>query len=172
MENNSSIKKILPTTIFVIVFGLLLAGFVWIAKPNSDSASDQELAVATSLEADEQTYDFGEITMADGKTTHEFHVTNTSSEAVTINGMYTSCMCTEAELHHLEEVHGPFGMPGHGAMPHLEEKIDSGEEFIVNAIYDPNAHGPAGVGPVDRSVYVETSNGEQLELQFLAVVKP
>jgi len=172
MIKNNSVNKLFPAITFAVAVGLIITALIWIAKPGAEKESDQELVTATSLVANEQSFDFGEISMADGVTTHDFQVVNTSAEPITINGISTSCMCTEALLHYHEDSHGPFGMPGHGAMPHLEQTINPDESFVVEAKYDPNAHGPAGVGPVNRVVSVETSNGELLELQILAVVTP
>ncbi|MDP2587220.1 MAG: DUF1573 domain-containing protein [bacterium] len=172
MSKNKSTKSIVPAIIALSVIVLFVGGLLWMARPDLSGAEPQDLVAATSLTVAEQRYDFGEISMEDGLVSHEYVVTNSSPEPVILSKMYTSCMCTQAELLHQDEVHGPFGMVGHGTMPRLDESIGPGEEFMVKAIYDPNAHGPAGVGPVDRVVSLETDSGELLELQLVAVVTP
>jgi len=126
-----------------------------------------------SLVAAEDSFDFGTVSMAAGKVSHVFKLKNESGAPVTITKLYTSCMCTIASLNHGGKKLGPFGMPGHGlgAIPVISETINPGEEAEVEAVFDPAAHGPAGVGPIDRVVFVEQGD-KSLQLQFKAVVTP
>ncbi|KKT83316.1 MAG: hypothetical protein UW81_C0021G0020, partial [Candidatus Giovannonibacteria bacterium GW2011_GWC2_44_9] len=39
-------------------------------------------------------------------------------------------------------------------------------------VFDPAAHGPAGVGRIERAVYLENSASEALQLKFSATVTP
>lgn len=123
------------------------------------------------LSAAEMMHDFGDVSMAKGKVTRNFKVANNSDQPVSISRIYTSCMCTEAKLTMGGESFGPYGMPGHG-MTSINKTMAPGLEADVEAIFDPAAHGPAGVGPVERVIYVETENGAPLELKFRANVTP
>ena len=89
-----------------------------------------------------------------------------------INKMYTSCMCTTATLIINGKIFGPYGMQGHGFIPKINEALAPGEEAQIEAIFDPAAHGPAGVGPIERLIYIESSNAPTLELTISAVVTP
>mgnify|MGYP001618214936 FL=1 len=67
----------------------------------------------------------------------------------------------------------PFGMPGHGgAVPRANEIIKAGESRDIEVVYDPNAHGPAGVGRIDRLVYLEDADGNKLQFEIKANVTP
>ena len=82
-------------------------------------------------------------------------------------------MCTKAYFVRLNESKkGPFGMPGMGFVPKLNETIKAGQSAYIEAVYDPNAHGPAGVGMVDRFVYLEDENGNKLQFEIKANVTP
>ncbi len=81
-------------------------------------------------------------------------------------------MCTEATLVEGGERFGPFGMPGHGAIPEINRAVTPGESVTVEAFFDPNAHGPAGMGRADRVVYLEVGSGRKVELKFTAYVIP
>lgn len=81
-------------------------------------------------------------------------------------------MCTEATLVQGGEQWGPFGMPGHGATAEINRLVSPGEEVTVLAIFDPNAHGPAGIGRADRAVSVLMGGRRVLQLQFSAYVTP
>lgn len=143
---------------------------------SSPTASNQQQggqkATATKLTAAETSFDFGTISMAKGKVTKAFSVKNTTSEPITVSKIYTSCMCTKASLLQGSNRKGPFGMPGHGSVPIISETIAPGAEAVVEAVFDPAAHGPAGVGPIARTVFVETTDGGKLSLDFKANVIP
>jgi len=81
-------------------------------------------------------------------------------------------MCTEATLVQGGEQWGPFGMAGHGATAEINRLVSPGEEVTVQAIFDPNAHGPAGIGRADRAISVLMGGRQVLQLQFTAYVTP
>ena len=110
--------------------------------------------------------------MAKGLVEHKYILKNNSTEAVKIGRVETSCMCTVAFLIAGDNEVGPFGMPGHGGPAGSANlTVSPGEEIVVRAVFDPAAHGPAGVGPVERQIALEVG-GQPLFLDFKAVVKP
>lgn len=153
---------------------LVLAGLIWIARPGAESAASVPAATSNGVLAVQETsnYEFGTISMAAGEVSRMFTITNTSDEAVVINKIYTSCMCTTAMLSVGERRFGPYGMPGHGAIPNIGQSIEPGAEVTVEVVFDPAAHGPAGVGKIARTVTIENNAGQPVELQFSAVVTP
>lgn len=160
----------------VIIVGITIAAFsgiIWIATPAAKSTAETDLSgeVSKAIVAQETNFDFGTISMAKGKVTHQFNFKNTSAEQVEITTMYTSCMCTTATLIIDGVRKGPFGMPGHGFLPKLSELVPAGEEIGIEVVFDPAAHGPAGVGPIARAVKIETTSGVA-EVDFSAVVTP
>lgn len=121
----------------------------------------------------EEFFDFGIISMAAGNVSHAFKIKNTGTEPIVISKVYTSCMCTTATLTTQEGAVGPFGMPGHAAIPSIKQSIAPNEEASVEIVYDPAAHGPAATGKVRRTVYLETdAQKEPFELSFEANVTP
>lgn len=56
--------------------------------------------------------------------------------------------------------------------PSINQTINPGEEASVEVVFDPAAHGPAGVGQIQRTVTIENNTGKPLELGFSAVVTP
>ncbi len=159
---------ILVITIVGIIGILVLFGAVNI---NSNDQSPKAFGPAV-LSASENSFDFGTVSMAAGLVKRDFLVKNAADKEIIISKIYTSCMCTEAVLKMNGESFGPFGMPGHGAMPKLNKKIGAGEEAVVEVIFDPAAHGPAGIGMIERVVYLESSSGLPLELKIKANVVP
>lgn len=110
--------------------------------------------------------------MANGKVSREFKIQNPGTEPVKLTKLFTSCMCTEATLLIGGKVRGPFGMPGHGLFSGFSESVKPGEEAVVRATFDPNAHGPAGIGPIERVIYLENDAGAPLEFVITGSVTP
>jgi len=110
--------------------------------------------------------------MKDGLVNHTFTITNSSDKDVFIEKVYTSCMCTTAYLESPSGEKGPFGMEGMGYLPPANEALTAGESRDIKVVYDPNAHGPAGVGSIDRVIYLIDSSGKELQLEIQAIVTP
>ena len=129
-------------------------------------------STAGALKARENGFDFGSISMAAGKVTHRFWFRNEGDAPVIMRKIYTSCMCTTATLVKGMKVINTYGMPGHGFVPPVNETLKPGEAAYIDAVFDPAAHGPAGLGPTRRVVTVEADLGQRLELHFAANVRP
>lgn len=171
-------------SLLVIILGL--AGLVWWSKSVDSNAppanqTNSGTVSGSALTAEETFYDFGTISMKNGNVSTIFKVTNSGTEEVNLTNVSTSCMCTAAYILKVGGGKiGPFGMPGHGgnvSMPGhgngaAGEVIPAGESRDIEVVYDPNAHGPAGVGMVDRFIYLQTENGQKLELEIKANVTP
>ena len=156
------------------VFALLLGAALFFTSSPSPNSQPASAAIKSSvLKPNEQSYDFGTISMAKGKVSKAFTIKNPTATPITVSKVYTSCMCTQASLVQNQKRTGPFGMPGHGgSIPTINQEIKAGEEAVVEVVFDPAAHGPAGIGPVERSVFVETLDGGKLNLSFKTQVIP
>ena len=148
-----------------------------VAQPASNVAKTVESTASASstgaLRARETNFNFGSISMAAGKVTHLYRFRNSGAEPIVLGKMYTSCMCTTAALVKSSgRKFAPVGMPGHTPIPALNETLQPNEEAMVEVVFDPAAHGPAGIGPIDRVVTIEHSAGQPLELAFAANVTP
>lgn len=117
-------------------------------------------------------HDFGRISMAAGNVSHRYSIVNTGMTPLTITKILTSCMCTEATLITRSARKGPFGMAGHGYSRSIDERLGPGESAHVDVVFDPAAHGPAGVGNTERTVTILTDASSPLELRFNALVTP
>ena len=162
-------SKILGAGLLAVAIWVL----VWSATPPSETAS-QETANANvgTLVADEPSFDFGTISMAAGKVTRVVKVRNSGSNPVTVKKLYTSCMCTAVSMMKDGQTYGPFGMPGHGVVPSIDQTLNAGQEVEIAVTFDPAAHGPAGVGKISRVVYLDNNAGKPFEIKFSAFVTP
>lgn len=162
---------------WIIVFAGVL-GVMWFvgagkAAP-AELGSEPAAASRSAATSTERFYDFGNISMADGLVRRQFTVTNPSTAPLTFTKLYTSCMCTRANFITSSGTSiGQFGMPGMDSFgPKLSAVLMPGESARVEAIFDPAAHGPAGVGPIERQVMLEDSSGGVLTFGFRANVTP
>lgn len=129
-------------------------------------------APANGVSADRLLHDFGTISMKNGIATTLFTINNLSGQPVSMERLYTSCMCTKAYLLIDGEREGPFGMPGHGIVPRVDRVLQPGAQAQIEVQYDPNAHGPAGVGRIQRTVTIESSGRELVTFSIKALVTP
>lgn len=168
----NNIKTIvLSLILFIAVIGAL----VWFGGKNREpqtAAIDNE-TTGGILTAKEVFYDFGSVKINGGFVNHEYALLNASDKIVKIDEVSTSCMCTTAELKIGDKAYGPFGMPGHGGgFTKAGVIINPGEKIIVKAIFDPAAHGPAGIGLIEREIYLNTGSKEPVVLKFKANITP
>jgi len=124
------------------------------------------------LTAKETAFDFGSVPIKGGLVNHEFTLENLSDKAVKIGEVSTSCMCTVAQVITGNKTYGPFGMPGHLGASKADAIVNPGEKVIVKATFDPAAHGPTGVGVVERQIFLNTGAAESVVLNFRANVTP
>jgi len=166
----------------VIVWTLIIAGMfglLWFTGKNKVSNENKientttNTNVKNKLTISETFYDFGVISMKNGNVNKIFKVSNLSKEDINLESVTTSCMCTVAYIAGQDgNKKGPFGMPGHGSVPKVNELIKAGEIRNIEVVYDPNAHGPAGVGLIERSVFLEDENNNVMEFKFKVNVTP
>lgn len=137
---------------------LILAGCQ--ASPITTSIVDSSLVPASTE------YDFGMISMEDGEVSTKYKLKNTGEEPITITNMYTSCMCTTAQLEYNGETSNKVGMRGYESSDQVNITIQPGETIEVEATYDPNAHGPMGTGVNRRTVIINTNSSTTPEIML------
>ena len=164
-------KYVLFVGILIIALGALLL----YARPDGQNSAGVSIRQEQgTLSADRAVHDFGTISMKNGNVSKTFTVANPTNEDIKISNLSSSCMCTNAYILNSDGSRkGPFGMPGHGgAATRANEIVKAGESIGIEVVYDPNAHGPAGVGMIDRFVYLEDENGNKLQFEIKANVTP
>lgn len=165
-------KNIIISTALIIVIVFFLIWLFGSANGGYNGKANALNSTKGVLTLEESSFNFGDISMAKGDVSHAFKIKNTGSESIIISKVYTSCMCTEVSFIKGGIKKGPFGMQGHGGViPTINQTLSSGEEAQIEVVFDPAAHGPAGLGLMQRVVYLENSNG-RAEIQISANVAP
>lgn len=160
------------TTIASIAIVVGIIGLIFWGRSGESVEIPMDQGSATSLSASEVLFDFGTISMKKGEAIHIFKVTNSTEKDIFIKKVSTSCMCTKAYVKNENKEKGPFGMEGMGFLAPSNELIKAGESRDIRVVYDPNAHGPAGVGFIDRMVYLTDESNGTFQLEIKAVVTP
>ncbi len=161
-------KKIIFIALIAI---LVLGGMTLFGRSRTDKPVIN--AASGILSIDRASHDFGRISMGAGNVSTAFIIQNNTSTDILVEKITTSCMCTVAYISGGDGRKGPFGMPGHGGPAgRADEIIRSGESREIEIVFDPAAHGPAGVGKVERIIYLEDSLGRVTEFKFSALVTP
>jgi hypothetical protein len=169
MTQRNILYVLIAFTVIVVVLGIVVSqDNITASRPGSAGP----VTAAGPLFSPQPFYDFGNVSMAAGKVSHKFRIRNAGETATTITKLYTSCMCTEATLITPAGRKGPFGMPGHGTMPSISERLAPGAEAQVEIVFDPAAHGPAGIGLTERIISIKSGPDQPLELRFSAMVRP
>lgn len=161
--------------IFTAIIPLAFVGIIFLSKgDNGGRDLNPPTQSASILSAFEKNFDFGTIAMKNGDVSKTFELKNEGPEPVVISKVYTSCMCTTAKITDAKgKKYGVFGMPGHGGgTSKANIEVGAGETIQVEAIFDPAAHGPSGVGFANRAVFLETNSNQtpKIELNFTAMV--
>ncbi|MBI2644015.1 MAG: DUF1573 domain-containing protein [Candidatus Wildermuthbacteria bacterium] len=158
----------------VVVFVVGIAALLFTSRDNiRPTAANTNTQSASALAAAETNFDFGTIAMQNGNVSHQFELKNEGTDPVTIQKVYTSCMCTNAYVKDASgKRHGAFGMPGHAGSGKTNIVVAPGTTVTIEAVFDPAAHGPSGVGLAERAVYLETNStvSPQVEFNFRANV--
>ncbi|HEY4490133.1 MAG TPA: DUF1573 domain-containing protein [Candidatus Paceibacterota bacterium] len=160
--------------IFILVVVAALGFMFFYARPAGDNIDTKNYSEASVnvLTSDKTLHDFGTISMKDGNVKTIFKIKNPTEEILTLNKLYTSCMCTSATLIVGNKTQGPFGMPGHSAITTFNQTLKPNEEAQVEVVFDPNAHGPAGVGVIERTVILEGKVGKLMAVNIKVNVIP
>lgn len=143
----------------ILVFGLL------IFKTNQLNSPLTEIK---DLESIPLFYNLGDVSRTGGIISKEYVLKNTTDKPMNLYRITTSCMCTKAKVIVDGKETDFFSMESSGDqnVP-VNLKIKPGQEVKVIFQFDPNAHGPKGVGLIDRSVSLIFSDPKGIkELKF------
>lgn len=148
----------------VLISLLILGGGVFLlAQTSSTTKQDVTLSQNARVEVQERTFDWGEIKYSGGNVSKTFAIKNTGSDPLKLYNVKTSCACTIANLTIEGSLSPDFGM--HTKSSWVGE-VAPGKEAILNVIFDPDFHGPTGVGPMERLISLQTNDLASPTLEF------
>ena len=160
-------------SIILIVGALLITTLLIIGVAYGfTKVSQKQVVVPTAgaqATADNTSIDWGEIKYTGGKVKATYRITNNGTETLKLYGATTSCACTSATITANGKVSPSFGM--HAPLATTIE-VAPGKDAIVEALFDPAFHGPGGIGPITRTITIQTNDPshQTLSLQASGVV--
>lgn len=144
---------------------LVLGGGVVLVGGQGQNASIEKTSGA-KIQTFENSFDFKDVKYSGGNVKHDFKIKNQGTSDLVIANMATSCMCTKVYLQVGSNKGPEFGMKGHSASSDWKGVLKPGEEGQVVTVFDPTAHGPAGIGPISRIVSFETNDPDKPYVEF------
>ncbi len=140
------IYKILVSMIVAVSF--ISAGTLGFA--GAAEAASGKVAAYRGVE-----HEWGYINIQGGNLQHTFSMYNSGEDTLLLKGGFTSCGCTKLSITLPDGSKSPeFGM---SLLNKWIGLVKPGESFKVTLDYDPLAHGPKELGPVERRAYLITS---------------
>ena len=152
--------------IIALVTVVVLFGGVFLFSNSGGSAARIEKTVGAQIQIPHKDFDFNDIKYNGGNVIHAFPIKNNGSKELVLANLSTSCMCTQVYLKKGEEESPRFGMKGHTAASDWKGSLGPDEEAELIAVFDPAAHGPQGIGPVERFVSLETNDPDNPYVEF------
>lgn len=146
----------------IVLTVLVLGGVVYFGMKigaTTQVAPDSQVELSTNSNK----YDWGTVDYDGGIVSKSFTIKNTSNSVLKLYGVKTSCMCTTAQLKTSEATSQKYGM--HEKTTDVFE-VKPGETAELVVEFDPAFHGPSGVGPVNRTVTMNTNDAKNPTLLF------
>jgi hypothetical protein len=163
---------VLPT---VVILGVMFVTQGITQNTKATTANNNTATSNSTVRINQTNFNFGTISQKDGLVNTVYEVTNTGQEDIYLKEMYTSCGCTKAQLLYADgSVSGLYAMKGMaGAQDFTVGKsIKPGETVKIKATFDPNAHGPQGIGYIKRNIMLNTNikDNSLIQVSFEAEV--
>lgn len=154
-------KKVFINMVVLTLFILVVATFF--LSNSSSSAGKVKPSENVRIELPERKSDWGQIKMSEGDVLKTFTIKNSGTGVLKLTNIKTSCHCTKAQIV-IDGTSSPlFGM---NDVSSWVGEVQTGKEAQLMVIFDPNYHGPTGVGPIERLVSVETNDPKEPKLEF------
>lgn len=163
---------VLPT---IVILGVILVTQSSSQKISATTVNDNGFLSNSTVKIDQTSFNFGTISQKNGLVNAFYEVTNTGNEDILLKELYTSCGCTKAQLLYADgSVSGLYTMKGMaGAQDFTVGKnLKPGETVKIKATFDPNAHGPQGIGYIKRNIMLGTNmkSNSLIQVSFEAEV--
>lgn len=156
--NDKKIIIVMIASTIVLLFGGIFFLTKTTTTPEIKASQNAKAYVGEST-----SFDWGTIPMSKGNAVKTFTIKNTGTDTLKLYNLKTSCHCTKAYVT-INGVDSPsFGMD---SLSSWTGEVLRGKEAQLTAVFDPAYHEPAGTGPVNRFVSVETNDSANTKLTF------
>lgn len=153
-------KIILITVLATVV---IMGGGVYLTTKATSSTKVESSGNAKFDIKESTSFDWGKIVMEKGDVEKAFVIKNSGTDTLKLYNIKTSCHCTIARVEIDGKLSPNFGMSG---VSSWIGEIASGKNAKLIVVFDPQYHGPQGVGPINRFVSVETNDPGNPKITF------
>lgn len=156
MNDNKIVISVIIATFLILAGGIAFSQKI-ASKPEIKESQNAKAQV------DKLFYDWGEIPISGGDVGKTFTISNVGTDPLQLHSVKTSCMCTEAKIKINGKTSPSFGM--HQRSNWVGE-VPAGGAAEVEVVFDPDYHGPSGVGAITRQVEVSTNDEDNPKIIF------
>lgn len=149
--------------VFVAITLLILGGGVLLFSSSPSTKATTTVSQNAKVQTEQRDFDWGQISMKDGNVSKTFIIKNAGVDTLKLSNIKTSCHCTKAQVTINGVTSSSFGM---NSVSSWVGDVPPGGEAGLQVIFDPNYHGPSGVGSVNRLVSVETNDPQNKTIEF------
>lgn len=141
--------------IFTLIIAVIFYGGYTLTNKDKVDETIPLVEDPSLIEISPTSFDLGKIIMKNGIVKREYEIKNNSDNVLRLKKIVTSCMCTKAYVTLGDKKTRLFGMEGHGDRnPTFNFEIPGGSVAKIVTEFDPAAHGIAGTGVFERTVWV------------------
>lgn len=157
----------------VFTFALIVGGAALLGG-ETEEVEGIPVSQVEGVGATPEVYELGDVPINGGIVTREYEVKNTTEKTLKLKKIATSCMCTQASVRIGDDQSRFFAMEHvMDKNPPVNMELPAGEKALVTVNFDPAAHGPQGVGPFERIVWLTFSDPAGVkELKLKGTVVP
>lgn len=165
MSEKAIIIGVVILTVFIIGGGIFFLS-------NSPTKAVLQKTVGARIETPQTSFDFKNVPYNGGFAKHSFTIKNIGDKELQIANLATSCTCTKVFYKKGKEESPYFSMKGHSGESSWTGVLKPKEKAELVIVFDPTAHGPQGVGPIERIISFETNDPDKpyVEFSFKGVV--
>lgn len=160
-NNYGATDKFLLSIVGITILSLIAV--VFFATRGSSKTAEVKVDEQVEIVISENKYDWGTVDFDGGIVSKSFAIENSGSSPLKLFDVKTSCMCTTAQLKTPEITSKKFQMH-ESSSDVIEVKPGETAELIVE--FDPAFHGPSGVGPITRTISINTNDANNPKLTF------
>ncbi len=159
---------------FAVITALVVGVAILASKPTGGSVDgattggDRYVSnvLIQGVSANTESIDIGKVGYGGGIVSKVYEIKNDTGRDLKLKKIVTSCMCTKARVVFGDKATKLYAMEMNGDKnPIIDYDFPAGSAAKVEFNFDPAAHGPAGIGPIDRVITLYFDGGFK-ELKF------
>ena len=156
-------KKFIIGVVGFSVF-ILAGGIYLFAKTPSRANLEKEAGAKIGI--DHREFSFGTVRLSSGIVVHRYPIKNIGTKDLKIANLASSCACTKVYFKSSTQESPRASMKGMTRITDWVGILKPGESAEIIMEFDPNFHGPTGVGKITRSLSFETNDPQTPYAEF------